>query len=160
VIEMDKGQTVETDDQLRSQIGTSAGLIASVVIFLAWSASLCIVGLLVAANGCDDSCLRAGQSDEWSYFSDAWQWTAMRILAVGVLFASVAWAVLVALNRSKAATLVFGVHLLATFALAGLIWSAGTWDAPGNPLLFAAAEATGALPLLMKRHRDRRRPRT
>ena len=80
----------------------------SVPIVLASAFTVLVFGI-AARFHCDDSC--STMPSDWGDTSDAWQWSALGWLALGIAVATLSFLALVATNRPRAALIVLVAHV-------------------------------------------------
>ena len=98
------------------------GAVALAALTVAVSSVLTFAGLLVGGFKCDDHCSTIGR---WSHDIDAWQWTAMTALSIGVFLLALALLLVALKGLKNPAWAVLCIWILATVWLLSLLDGSG-----------------------------------
>ena len=102
---------------------------------------------IIGAMACDEACYGDG---DWSRTHESWQWDAVLVLAVAAALLTTAFAIAIFGARIRAATVFFGLQVVATVAIfAFLVDAEYTTIASWVPLAVVATEMLGLLALLV-----------
>ena len=100
------------------------GVVALVALNVAASSILALVGLFVSGFKCDDHC---GLNGGWSRDADAWQWTAMTALSIGVFVSALALLLLVNKGLKNPAWAMLCIWIFTTLWLLSLLDGSGNF---------------------------------